>query len=303
VLSIWGGIILVAGVGFGLLGCLVLAVAEWGAWALIMPGRRSSASGPEAGIGELIEATAQDGVRLRATWHPAEHSTARTILMVHGFAEYTGPPLARIAALNRSGWNVARPDMRGYGLSGGDRASFGGREAGDLSIWIDVLRQRVGPELEVAGWGRSMGASICVRAASFDGRIQALVLDSPLVDLESAIAVTLRRLRLPLPRSLAKLIGWRAARLAGVSVTRPRSIDLAPSVDVPVWIAHGDEDTLVTMPEVRRLAAAFPKPAHLVEVTGAGHGKVFDVGGDQALIAAATFLAMALPKRARLATS
>ena len=103
-----------------------------------------------------------------------------------------------------------------------------------------------------------MGTAIAIRAAAEDPRIAALVLESPYLDLEEAIAAWLRQLRLPLSRPLARLIAGRARTLAGVSLTRPRSIDLAPRIVAPTLIVHGSGDALVSPADARRLAAAFP---------------------------------------------
>jgi len=94
-----------------------------------------------------------------------------------------------------------------------------------------VLAARVGPGMTLAVWGRSMGAAVALRAAAEDGqaRIAALVLEAPYHDLEAAIGAMIRRFRLPWPRLLARLIARRAEALAGVSLTRPRPLDLAPA--------------------------------------------------------------------------
>ena len=65
------GLVTVVGFALGLGLCLVLAVVEWGAWAMVLPGRRLGSAEPERGPGEPIEARARDGVRLAGTWHPA----------------------------------------------------------------------------------------------------------------------------------------------------------------------------------------------------------------------------------------
>ena len=119
----------------------------------------------------------------------------------------------------RAGWNVAALDLRGYGRSGGTFASFGGREAGDVRVWLDALAAQAGqarPLLPVL-WGRSMGAAIAVRAAAADARIQALILESPMVDLDLAMAAWFRNRRFPCARLLARLVtrraaNWRASR-------------------------------------------------------------------------------------------
>ena len=131
-------------------------------------------------------------------------------------------------------------------------------------------------------WGRSMGAAIAVRAAAADPRIRALILESPMIDLDLAMASWFRNHRFPCADLLAQLV-TRAGRLAGVSLTRPRPIEVAPRVHCPVLIVHGSDDTLVTSREVQQLAAAFPNPPNRIEVPGAGHADVVAIGGDALL--------------------
>ncbi len=226
-------------------------------------------------------------MKLAGTWYPAAgENTGRTAILLHGFAEASGALQAqRLAALQRAAWNVAALDSRAYGRSGGTFASFGGREVGDVRIWIDSLAGKLGTArlfLPVL-WGRSMGAAIAVRAAAADPRIRALILESPLVDLDLAMASWFRNHRFPCAHLLAQLVTRRAGRLAGVSLTRPRPIEVASRVHRPVLIVHGSDDTLVTGREVQQLAAAFPNPAGRIEVPGAGHADVVAIGGDALL--------------------
>jgi len=287
-----------AGFLLGLVGCVLLAIVEYGAWALVVPPRQRSATEPLSDReGETttdppdrprpISALTDDGAKLAGTWHPAAHGdTGRTALLLHGFAEASGPlQTQRLAALRQGGWNVAALDLRGYGRSGGIFASFGGREAGDVRVWLDTLASRPGqacPLLPVL-WGRSMGAAIAVRAAAEDARIQALVLESPMVDLDLAMAAWFRNRRFPCAILLARLVTRRAGNLAGVSLTRPRPLEVAPRVHCPVLIVHGSNDTLVTSHEARGLVAALPNPPGFIEVPGAGHADVVTIGGDALL--------------------
>ncbi|MDR3632732.1 MAG: DNA internalization-related competence protein ComEC/Rec2 [Isosphaeraceae bacterium] len=282
---------LVGVLGFliGLAACGALLVVEWGAWTLVLPRRKLGSHDEDEGPGEPIEALAADGVRLAGLWHPAATAAQGTVLLLHGFAEPTSLR-GRIEALNRRGWNVASLDSRGHGRSGGVHTTFGGREAGDVRSWIDALAGRLGPSSCVAAWGRSMGAAVVMRAAADDPRIATVVLEAPYVDLEAAIATVLRRFHIPLSRLFASLIAHRAERLAGVSLTRPRPIDIAPRISARALVVHGAIDTLVPLAEAQRLAEALPGPATLVDVPGAGHINVVDVGGDELLARIAVFL-------------
>lgn len=292
----------VLGFAFGIVACGALVVIEWAAWTMVTPGRRLGTAEVQAGRGETIETRAEDGTRLAGVWVSAKPGDGEnrnrkgTVLLLHGFAEPPSAMNGRVVALTGCGWDVAALDLRGYGRSEGDHSSFGGREAGDLRAWIDALAGRIGPGAEVAVWGRSMGAAIALRAAAEDPRIAALVLEAPYLDLEETLAALLRRFRLPLPRPLARLALARAESLAGVSLTRPRPLDLAPRVATPTLIVHGSTDRLIPLADARRLAEAFPRPALLIDVAGAGHADAIDVGGDALLGRIATFLGEAIPR-------
>jgi len=58
----------------------------------------------------------------------------------------------------------------------------------------------------------------------------------------------------------------------------------------PTMIVHGSDDWLVPQAEVRRLADAFPKSPHRIEVPGAGHSNVVGTGGEQLVQRIAEFL-------------
>jgi competence protein ComEC len=294
------------GFAIGLFACVALAVIEFAAWALVAPPRISRDVGEDDRIArdverqvELIEVRAPDGARLAGRFLAAQGpiATGRTILLLHGFAETSSAlEWRRIAALSGYGWNAAALDSRGYGRSDGPYATFGGRESTDVRAWLDRLAERVsrsGPPVVFRPvlWGRSMGAQIALRTAAEDSRVSALVLESPLVDLAEAVAVPIRKHRIPLSGLLAWLVLRRASKLAGMALDRPRPIDLAPSVTCPVLIAHGSDDTLVPATESRRLAAAFRNPPAWCEVAGAGHADVIDIGGEQLLDQVAAFLA------------
>ena len=186
-------------------------------------------------------------------------------------------------------------DSRGYGQSDGPFATFGGREAGDIRAWLDSLSERIAridPASSVCPvlWGRSMGAAIAMRAAAAEPRLAALVLESPMVDLEASMAVVLRRRRIPFPKLLARLVTRRAGKLAGVPIHRPRPIDSAQHVICPTLIVHGGNDTVVAIDEARRLADAFPSRPRWIEVQGARHTDVVDQGGEELLELIAAFL-------------
>jgi pimeloyl-ACP methyl ester carboxylesterase len=147
-----------------------------------------------------------------------------------------------------------------------------------------------------------MGAAIAARAAANDPRIGAVVLEAPYVDLEETLTRVLKRKRIPLPGVLAGLVLKRAEAIAGVSLVRPRPIDLVPTIHAPALVLHGTDDPLIPLEDARLLAGSFPRPARLIEVPGAGHSTVVEVGGPGLLDRIATFLDEAADARVSLSS-
>jgi alpha-beta hydrolase superfamily lysophospholipase len=89
---------------------------------------------------------------------------------------------------------------------------------------------------------------------------------------------------------MARLVTRRAGKLAGVPIHFPPPIDSARRVTCPTLILHGTNDTVVSIDEARRLAAAFPAAPYWIEVPDARHTDVVDKGGDELLDRIAAFL-------------
>lgn len=278
-------LIALAGLGAGVIGGLAVAVVEIGAWFLVSPRPLATTAADESPLvrsAEPIRAKADDGAMLAGLWLSAPRPSGKTMVLIHGFMDGPASMIAdRGEALLARGWSVAAIALRAHGPSGGMVSGFGALEAADLRVWLDAIADHIpnGDPLVSVVWGRSMGAAIALRAAAEDSRIQALVLEAPLVDLEDVVASRLRR-RWVAPAGLfARLILKRAGRLAGASLRRPRPLDLAPRLAIPVVVVHGEDDALIPSSSARMLAEAFPTPAPLIEVPRAGHADVIPIGG------------------------
>ena len=305
-----GPVVALAGLLAGAMLALVVVATEWGAWSLVAPGRRAAESprdpDPAAPADRFrIEARAADGVTLVGDFFPSRvaNPSGRTIVLLHGLAEDRRAFEVRVAGLVDRGWDVAAVDARGSGESGGSWVTFGAREADDLRAWLDALTARRGDghpaPTRFAAWGRSMGAATALRAAAADRRVAALVLEAPFDDLRAAVAAVLRRMKVP--GVLASPVLWRARRLAGVALDRPRPVDLAPHVEAATLVVHGSADALIPPGRARGLARAIGSSggsaAEFVEVPGAGHANVFGVGGLALAGAVLDFLDRAVPAR------
>lgn len=285
----------IAGLTFMLAGLALaigFAVVEWGAWALVAPGRRgasATASGFDA-LWSTRTIQASDGARLVARFRAAQDPQAGVAILCHGFGEDSTAMLDRANFLLARGWSVLVTELRGRGQSGGAFCTFGPLEADDLRAWIDNLRKSnaAGPYVV---WGRSMGAAIALRTAACDPRIAASILEAPYASLRSAVAGGLRRKRLP--GFLARPLIARAGRIAGTPLDRPDPLSLAPRVAAGVLILIGMRDRVAPSAEAERLANAFPATPRLLRIANAGHQDVFECCDDSELGQISDFLAAA----------
>ncbi len=281
-------------------------MVEIGAWVLIVPPRSARNQTAESidrfndddCTGESIAAVAPDGARLAGRSFPApgDDAAGRVVLLLHGFAEDSSSwGRARAALLNPRGWNVAALDSRGYGRSEGPYATFGALETGDIGAWVEILGGRLAravpsAPIKLVLWGRSMGAAIALRAAAREPRIAALILESPMVDLDASVARVLAKRRLPLANLLARLVTRRAGKIAGVAIDRPRPVEAAARVTCPALIVHGTQDRIVPSGEVQRLVDALASQSCRVEVPDADHHNVIGIGGEELMRRIAAFL-------------
>lgn len=127
--------------------------------------------------------------RYRALAPAGEHELkGRTLLLVHGACQHGGrfDQAARFFALG--GWNVIVPDLRGHGLSGGERTHID-----DFSRYVldlETIHRRLGLlSSRTVLMGHSLGGLLTIRFAQrFPDRLAAATLLSPLLAVKRRIA-------------------------------------------------------------------------------------------------------------------
>ena len=127
----------------------------------------SAISVAERNGAELTHVTvdATDGVHLRAWSIRPRNGSHRTVILLHGQADNRAGMLGNADMLLRNGYAVVLPDARAHGMSGGDVATYGLKEATDLRTWFDWVRRAEGTGC-IDALGDSMGAAQLLRSLS-----------------------------------------------------------------------------------------------------------------------------------------
>lgn len=202
---------------------------------------------------------AEDGTELHGWMVPAARPIA-TVLFSHGNAGNLAGRADNVRLLVGRGLSVFIYDYRGYGRSQGSPSEAGlYRDAvaayDHLVRFDDVDRDRV------VLFGRSLGAAVTCELAL--RRPAAAVL------LESAFtsAPDMAGRVLPIP-GLRHLVGQRFA-----------SIEKVGRIEAPIFILHGNRDSIIPFEMGRRLFEAAREPKRFLEIDGADHNDTYVVGG------------------------
>jgi hypothetical protein len=202
-----------------------------------------------------------DDVRLHGWWHAAENPESPVLLWFHGNAGNLTHRSQNMEMLARRGFSFFIIDYRGYGRSGGDPSEQGLYRDG-LAAWDYLTEEKaVSPERLVI-FGRSLGSAVALHTA-LNRPCAGLVLESAFTS-----APAMARELIPV------LPVWLLMRSSF------NNLNAITELDVPVLIAHGDQDDLVPFEHGRALFEAASEPKRFLRIEGAGHNDTYLVGGD-----------------------
>lgn len=231
-----------------------------------------------------------EGATLPAWFIPARNGTPGPgVVLVHGWESARDRTLPMAVFLHAAGFHCLTFDVRGHGANAAEALPLSGGEFGrDASAAFDALMAR--SEVTVgAVSGHSMGAIGAVLAAAADPRVAALVATSTPVDPYRLTRQTFRLAHLPIPDVIAYPLAWLTTRVY-LRPRRHRVPDISASAAIarfrgPVLLAHGDQDAVVPIGHLARLADAVRRsraddpaaePVETLVVPGGQHSWLYE---------------------------
>ncbi len=218
-------------------------------------------------------------VTLEGWYLPSEGCDA-SVILVHGItANRSSREATMIAAhLVEACFNVLLFDLRAHGTSGGERITGGIDEAEDALGAYDYLQTR-GASADLIGLlGRSMGAGAVVLAAEAEPGITAMVLDSTYARVNDLISFEIAR-KTPVPEWAAPVFIPGASFLAnvlyGIDLGRLAPDEAIKSVDIPILVIHGEDDTRIPTEHGVRVFEAAHTESELWLVPDTDHAEAF----------------------------
>jgi dienelactone hydrolase len=170
---------------------------------------------------------------------------------------------------------------------------FGDEEWADLEAGASYAVSQGARSIVLTG--HSMGAGIALRfmeRSPLARRVRALIFDSPMLDLRSAVKWTGRTTGVP---SVAiPLVMGVATRRFGIDWSRYDLRSVAEHTSVPMLLLHGDRDGQTPVSASVALAARSPESVSLERFSGAGHCQSWNEYPDRYGEAVRAFLAKVL---------
>jgi len=201
------------------------------------------------------------GVDLPAWFIPARGGQPGPgVVLVHGWESARDRTLPMARFLHAAGFHCLTFDVRGHGANPAESLPLTGGEFGaDTAAAFAALMAR--PEVTVGAIsGHSMGAIGAIIAAAADLRVAGLVATSSPADPYRLTRQTFRLAHLPIPDPIAYPLAWLTTRV----YLRPRGHrvpDISSTAAIvryrgPVLLIHGDQDAVVPVGHLGRLADA-----------------------------------------------
>jgi uncharacterized protein len=199
------------------------------------------------------------------------------VIAVHGRGADCGEALRALPALAGSGASVLVISYRNDAGAPASRDGcyhLGADEWRDLEAAVRFARSRGAARIVLYGW--SMGGAIILNAMRRSTNLTdvvGVVLDSPVIDWIATLRMQADQRRLPPP------LTWSALRLVEQRANlRLASLDCrAYAIPVPTLVFLDADDRYVATWPTREFAAANPGTVRLVETSGGGHVRSWNV--------------------------
>ncbi|MEE3468484.1 MAG: alpha/beta fold hydrolase [Eubacterium sp.] len=216
----------------------------------------------------------EDGLRLHASWLPAE-KPERIVMMVHGFRGHRFGSIASIAPfLHEHNCSILLIDQRCCGESEGKYITYGAREQHDVIEWLERIDEENPDGLPVYLYGQSMGAATVLLAAGHPvpGNLRGVIADCGFRSMRRTLSdiaekwFHLKRINLLLLR-----VELFCRLFAGFSMKDTDCTEALKNAHFPVLFFHGEADTYVWPENTRENYELCRSEKELVLVPGARH--------------------------------
>lgn len=220
--------------------------------------------------------TNRDGLKLHASWVPAENAQG-TVILVHGYHSCVLTDFGlSFERYHKRGMNLLLPSHRAHGKSEGKYVTFGVKESGDILEWIQFHNAHFGSQPMMLS-GLSMGAATVMYVAgeALPENVRAINADCGFTSPKEIIAKVFKDATRVSARPFLWATELFARFFAGFSLEEKDTRNTLAKNTRPILLVHGMADDFVPCDMTRKSYAACAGDKELLLVESATHGTSF----------------------------
>ena len=248
-----------------------------------------------------VSFVSRDGSTQLSGWHFNAKNTANALIIVHGFGGNRFPfgeqTLDFVDAIIENDFNVLVFDLRNSGGGGAaGMSAFGLHEKDDVLGAVDYAKNAGYENIALLGVSSGANAAAMAGAEASVEEIGALILDSPIVDINSFILRLIREINPELPDfpfnvEVPVFVGL---YLNGDVHNANPAGNLDKFMPRNVQIIYGNNDEIVSLSDITELYDGYMSRAvgkiSIWNVPGAGHAECYTAARDEYIERVAAFL-------------
>lgn len=212
--------------------------------------------------------TTKDNIKLEG-WYIDAKNHAGFVALFHGYGENKSDILKEGKAFLNMGYNVLLMDFRGQGSSGGNTCTIGYKEAEDVNLAYNFLKNK--GEKNIVLWGFSMGAASVARAIDeYHLQPSKDILEMPFATMGNAVEGQVRLMHLP-EEPLSTLLTFWGGIEHGFWAFKVNPDEYVKDIHCPVLMQVGLNDVRVTPKERNEVFENLRQPKQLVIYNNSGH--------------------------------
>ena len=203
--------------------------------------------------------------RIHCWWIPAQNSSGKTLLYLHGSAINIGANVDHARRFHNLGFSVFLVSYRGYGLSDGQFPSEEQVYADGEAAWNYLVKQKGIAPQSIFIYGHSIGGAIAIDLAVRHPNAAGLIVEAAFTSIIDMALLQYRYRLLPIDLIVDQKFD---------------SLKKVGRLKMPVLYMHGTKDNRVPSEMSRRLYEKTSSPKRLKLINGGGHNNSASVGGE-----------------------
>ena len=221
-----------------------------------------------------------DGLRLHATWFPAEEETeiTKAAICFHGYSscgmnDYVGLSDYYL----RKGYSMLIVDERAHGKSQGEYIGFGCLDRKDALCWIYWVIGRCGGQTQIILHGISMGAATALMTTglTLPVQVKGVISDCAFTSPKAVFSHVLRSMYHLPAFPMIQIADYVNRKKAGYGLDECNAAREVKKAKIPALLIHGSADTFVPCRMCDEIYENYASAKTKLIVEGAAHAESY----------------------------